>query len=40
METTDSGRVGGLGGAAEPEVVVGFWCCVRDALDASEALDL
>lgn len=40
METTDEGRVGGLGGAAGPEAVVGVCWCVRDKLDAREALDL
>lgn len=33
VETTDGGLVGGLGGAA------GVCWCVRDALEASEALD-
>lgn len=41
VETTDEGRVGGLGGAtAGTKAVVGVCWCVRDALDAREALDL
>lgn len=40
MEITEDGRVGGLGGAAGPDAVVGVCWCVRDALDAKEALDL
>lgn len=40
METTDTGRVGGLGGAAGPEAVVGICSCKRDTLDAREAFDL
>lgn len=38
MEITDDGRDGGLGKAAGPDDVTICWC-VRDALDAREALD-
>lgn len=36
----DGGRAGGLGEGAGPGAVVGVCWCVRDALEARDALDL